>query len=266
MNMEWILLFITVVAIGFIGFLIAVLFLQRSRINKGSDEERRQELVSVVSHQLRTPLSITRGYLESLKAGDKGPINSEQQEYIEEALQITKNTIDLVNRFLDAILVDKTMVQPHFSEVDIQGLMKKVTNHFSLLTSANNIDIHAELPKKPVVIKTDGSLVMSVLDNVISNAIKYSVASGIITLKVLDQGSHITISCTDTGVGIPEDQQKLVFQPFFRGRNILHQSIAGSGLGLFIAKQFTNILHGTLTLTTKEGKGTEVTIHLPKQI
>lgn len=264
MNMEWILLFITVVAICFIGFLVAILFSQKRRIAKGSDDERRQELVSVISHQLRTPLSITRGYLEALKSGDKGPLTHDQQEYLDEAFQITKNTIDLVNRFLDVLLVDKTMVQPQLSMVSLNELMKKTIKHFSILTSANNIDIESELPKKEIIIQTDASLLMSILDNIISNAIKYSLASGFITLKVVDQGTHVDISCTDTGVGIPDDQQKLVFQPFFRGRNIMHQSIAGSGLGLFIAKQFASLLHGSLSIATKEGKGTTVLIQLPK--
>jgi len=227
------------------------------------EEERREQFISIISHQLRTPLSILRGYLEALQNEDMGKLSEGQKEYLTEAGQINANMIDLVNRYMD-ILSQKTKdIKARPKPVALAGFLKSIAKQLAHYAKATNSEFALDLPKKEITIQTDEQLLRNALTNIIQNSIKYTLGSGTITLRLNSEGSHVHITVSDAGIGIPKDQQDQVFTKFFRGKNIIHRSIAGSGLGLYITQQYVAALKGDITFTSKEGKGTDVTIALP---
>lgn len=228
------------------------------------EEERREQFISIISHQLRTPLSIVRGYLEALEDEDMGKLTGGQKEYLSEARQINTDMIDLVNRYLDVLSKDSESIEVHQENISLTAFLQDIAKHFSSYAKATNIEFALRLPKKDVHVSSDPQLLRNALNNIIQNAMKYTIGSGTITLSFSTTENETRITVSDTGIGIPQEQHDQVFTKFFRGKNIIHRSIAGSGLGLYVAREYIAALHGKIGFTSEEGKGTDVTITLPQ--
>lgn len=228
------------------------------------EEERREQFISIISHQLRTPLSIVRGYLEALGDGDMGKLTDGQKEYVSEASKINGDMIELVNRYLDVLSTDSKTIKVNPETVSLSEFLKEVAKHFSSYAKATNVEIELDLPKQDVRATTDRQLLRNALNNIIQNSMKYTIGSGTITLRLVQTEKDVSITVSDNGIGIPKDQHAQIFTKFFRGRNIIHRSIAGSGLGLYIAREYITALRGDIAVTSEEGKGTDVRITLPR--
>lgn len=233
--------------------------------NQTNEEERREQFINIISHQLRTPLSIVRGYLEALESDDLGKLTDQQKEYVSEAGHINADMIDLVNRYVEAINTKAEKISLKKTAVNLNELLEVTVKHFHAYATAQNVEITCKTPKKAIILTTDKHLIISVIDTLMQNAMKYSVGSGTITLTLSEEEKGILITVDDEGVGIPTDQHDQIFKKFFRGKNIIHRSIAGNGLGLFVAKEYTEALGGTIDFTSQEGKGTSMRIHLPQK-
>lgn len=264
--MEWILLFTSVAALLAFAVFIGIAFQKKKTgpLSRKKEEERREQFISIISHQLRTPLSIVRGYLEALEDEDMGKLTGGQKEYLSEARQINTDMIDLVNRYLDVLSKDSESIEVHKEDISLTSFLQDIEKHFSSYAKATNVEFSLRLPKKDVHISSDTQLLRNALNNIIQNSMKYTIGSGTITLSFSTTENEVRITVSDTGIGIPKEQHDQVFTKFFRGKNIIHRSIAGSGLGLYVAREYITALHGKIGFTSEEGKGTDVTITLPQ--
>ncbi len=263
-----VIIFLVFIAISILLIIAANMDSNKKNIptdSKNKEEERRGQFISIISHQLRTPLSIVRGYLEALEDGDMGKLTEGQKEYVSEASQINGDMIELVNRYLEILSTDSKTINVRPETFSISEFLKEIAKHFSSYAKATNVEIELDLPKKDIEATTDQQLLRNALNNIIQNSMKYTIGSGTITLRLAQAEKDVRITVSDTGIGIPKDQHKHVFTKFFRGKNIIHRSIAGSGLGLYVAREYITALHGNITFTSEEGKGTDVTITLPLQ-
>lgn len=145
----------------------------------------------------------------------------------------------------------------------MKKFLETIIKHHEIYAKASNIEFRSRLPKEKITVNTDEKMLKQVVDNIIANAIKYTVQSGTVSINVENKDKQCIIGISDTGIGIPKDQHAEVFTKFFRAKNILHRSIAGSGLGLFIAKEYITALGGDIWFTSEEGKGTTVFISVP---
>lgn len=229
----------------------------------GNEEERREQFISIISHQLRTPLSIVRGYLEALDSQELGQLNDQQKEYISEAAHINADMISLVNKYVETLNTNAKRLSPNIKKINVSETLRNMARHFQSYATASNIEMKVDVPKKDIQIDTDAQMLNSILETLIQNSLKYTIAAGTITLTGRDETDVVTITVQDTGVGIPRDQHSEVFKKFFRGKNVIHRSIAGSGLGLFVAKEYIDALGGTITFNSTEGKGTTMTLSFP---
>ena len=135
-----------------------------------------------------------------------------------------------------------------------------------MLATASNFELVFKKPDgPPIVIPGDPIKLKQVVENILTNAVKYSTTKGHAVVTLSDQGDTVLFSCQDNGVGIPEDEQEAIFTKFFRARNILQKDTVGSGLGLYIAKIIIKAHGGTIGFTSKENEGTTVNVSLPKQ-
>ncbi|MFA6909328.1 MAG: ATP-binding protein [Patescibacteria group bacterium] len=229
-------------------------------------EAKRTEFVSIVSHQLRTPLSIVRGYLEALLNQDQGPLTPDQKEYIAEALQKNNTMIQMVNDYLSAAQLDDQKIEMHVSATQIEDIVEEIVQSLSPFATASNCELHFEKPAQPLPsLMIDPIKIKQVIENVVANAIKYTGRGGRVTIRLSAHDDGVEFTCEDTGIGIPQQQQADIFTRFFRGHNVIGKDTQGSGLGLFIAKVMVDAAHGRIWFESQEGKGTTMHVFLPQK-
>ncbi len=226
----------------------------------------KSDFISVVAHQLRTPLSGVKWTLSMLLSGDMGELNNEQKTFLMKIYESNARMITLVNDMLVADRIQSGRVHYGFKHLDIIDLMHNVLFEIAPTASKRNISIiyknkFENLPQAYV----DPETMRAVLQNLLENAIKYTIDGGKIYIDVKQDGEYLLVSIADSGIGIPEDQKGEVFSKFFRARNALKKETDGSGLGLYIAKTVVEKNGGKIWFETEEGKGTTFYFTVPLQ-
>ncbi|MEG9298408.1 cell wall metabolism sensor histidine kinase WalK [Mangrovibacillus sp. Mu-81] len=243
---------------GFVNGLIAVLhdITEQEKI----DLERR-EFVANVSHELRTPLTTMRSYLEALAEGawqdeDIAPqfLNVTQTE--------TERMIRLVNDLLQLSKMDSKDYRFNKDWVDFILLFHRIIDRFEM-TKNLNVTFERYLPDEAMFVEIDQDKITQVLDNIISNALKYSPEGGTITFSVKENNGFIEISVSDQGLGIPKENLDKIFERFYRVDKARSRQMGGTGLGLAIAKEMISAHGGDIWATSIDGKGTTITFKLP---
>ncbi|MDP4553002.1 cell wall metabolism sensor histidine kinase WalK [Alkalihalobacillus macyae] len=224
-------------------------------------EQERREFVVNVSHELRTPLTTMRSYLEALQ---EGALQDPEiaPRFLGVAQNETERMIRLVNDLLQLSKMDKKEYQLQFTEVDFVEMFDHVLDRFEM-SKRENIEIVRQLPRVAIYTKVDQDKMTQVLDNIISNAIKYSPEGGTITARCWTIGKKIRISISDQGVGIPKNNLSKIFDRFYRVDKARSRELGGTGLGLAIAKEMIHAHHGDIWAESKWGHGTTIYFTLP---
>lgn len=231
-------------------------------------ERSRDEFFSIASHELRTPLTAIRGntsliqqfYAEKLK-NDK-----ELNEMIEDIHESSTRLIAIVNDFLDTSRLELGKMQFNNGLVDLSSLSQDVVKEYITTGSMKNLYLKLENPdtKYPLVY-ADKDRVKQILINLVGNALKFTEKGGI-TIQIKPEGKYLKVLIIDTGRGIPEENQKLLFRKFQQAGNSIYtrDAIHGTGLGLYICKLMAEAMGGSITLEkTEEGKGSTFSVTLP---
>ncbi|KAF0996806.1 cell wall metabolism sensor histidine kinase WalK [Geobacillus sp. TFV-3] len=243
---------------GFVNGLIVVLhdITEQEKI----DRERRQ-FVANVSHELRTPLTTMKSYLEALADGawqdkDIAP------RFIQVVQNETERMIRLVNDLLHLSKLDSKDYKLKKTWINFSAYFHKVIDRFEL-TKSDNIRFVRKIPREAIFIEVDEDKITQVLDNIISNALKYSPQGGTITFRVRKLADEIIVSVSDEGVGIPKADLAKIFERFYRVDKARSRKLGGTGLGLAIAKEVVVAHGGTIWAESKEHKGTTIYFTLP---
>ena len=224
----------------------------------------KSEFISVAAHQLRTPLSAIKWVFKMLLDGDAGSINNEQQMFLQKGYQSNERIIQLVTDMLDVARIEEGRFGFEFYYADVINIIKKAMEAFQVKAIEKNIKLTLESPPNPIKpIKVDPTRIELALQNLIDNALKYTLSGGDIIVKVELAGSFVQISIKDSGVGIPDGQEKKLFTKFFRGTNAVKIQTEGTGLGLFITRNIILRHGGKIWAETKEGKGSIFYFTLP---
>lgn len=230
-------------------------------------DKAKTELVSLASHQLLTPLSIVRWYSEILLAGDVGDLNKDQKKYLEEISTGNKRMIDLVNFLLDVSKMDLGTFGIKPEPISITELILDVVNEQSLQIKSKKISLILDLEKDIPDISVDPKYIRMVVQNLMSNAIKYSFMEGLIHLKVRkDRDSKkIVIEVQDTGIGIPKNAHDKIFTKHFRAQNAIEKAdTEGTGLGLYLAKSIIDHSQGKIWFESEVNSETTFYVELPE--
>lgn len=243
---------------GFVNGLIAVLYdiTEQEKI----DLERR-EFVANVSHELRTPLTTMRSYLEALA---EGAWRDEEiaPNFLEITQGETERMIRLVNDLLQLSKMDSVDYRISREWVNFPIFFNRIIDRFEL-TKNQNVTFVREIEEDTLFVEIDEDKITQVLDNIISNAMKYSPEGGTITFRTKESEDKITISISDEGVGIPKDNLEKIFDRFYRVDKARTRKLGGTGLGLAIAKEMVNAHGGRIWAESVEGKGTTIFFTLP---
>lgn len=231
------------------------------------EEELQKTFVSVISHELKTPVSIIKGYAGTLRRPDAHWSASVQEEYLTVIEEEADTLTDLIDNLLEASrLQSGTFSLDKSSDIFLPDIAKTVTRKLSPQAASHNfvLDFPSDFP----LVRGDERRLTQVLNNLVSNAIKYSPQGG--TIKIFGQidANSITLSVQDEGIGIPSHQQHRIFQKFSRLDNALSRQTEGTGLGLFLTKAIIEAHAGTIWFTNNSDQnanqsGTTFTFALP---
>jgi signal transduction histidine kinase len=227
-------------------------------------ERLKTEFVSISAHQLRTPLSAIKWTLRMLLDGDLGQITEEQREFLARTYRSNERMIDLVNSLLNVTRIEEGRFLYHRILKDMVTIVEEVLVQFENEIKKKKIKLVFKKPLRPLPrVLVDTDKIKLVVENLIDNAVKYTLEKGkiVITLKKLNK--EIEFCIKDNGVGIPSDQNGRVFTKFFRGANVMKLETEGSGLGLFIAKNIIEAHGGKIWFKSKQNKGTTFWFTLP---
>ncbi|WP_456272894.1 cell wall metabolism sensor histidine kinase WalK [Bacillus sp. AK031] len=243
---------------GFVNGIITVLhdITEQEKI----DMERR-DFVSNVSHELRTPLTTMRSYLEALAEGAW-----QDEEIAPRFLSVTQDEtermIRLVNDLLQLSKMDSKDYRFNKEWIEFVGFFHQIIDRFEM-SKSQNVTFKRKLPDKALFVDIDKDKLTQVLDNIISNALKYSPEGGLLTFKVEEKDEMIQVSVSDQGLGIPQDNLSKIFERFYRVDKARSRQMGGTGLGLAIAKEMISAHGGNIWAESKEGTGTTISFTLP---
>ncbi len=229
-------------------------------------EKLRTQFFANISHEFRTPLNVIlssiqlcKFYFESEKALQKGNLF----KHLKTMKQNCYRLMRLVNNLIDSTKIDVGFLEKHAKNHNIVKIVEDITLSIEEFTENKGISLFFEKNVEEKYIACDIDKIERIMLNLISNAIKFTDAGGSIFVKVQDKSDYIIISVKDTGVGIPQEKQKLIFERFVQVEQTLTRNHEGSGIGLAMAKSFVEMHGGSLTAVSEYGKGSEFIIELP---
>ncbi|TSC80553.1 MAG: two-component system, OmpR family, phosphate regulon sensor histidine kinase PhoR [Candidatus Peregrinibacteria bacterium Gr01-1014_25] len=225
-------------------------------------DEMKSEFISLASHQLRTPLSILRWYLDLFGTGG-ADVAPAQRPYIAEMQGAVDRMVNLLNALLQVAKLEGEDARATLQRVDCRTIVREAIRDIRPVSEARHIRCVEDVPAHAVYAKTDAALLKVILHNLLMNAVKYNKDGGTVDLRLWTDGARVRIAVRDSGAGIPLAEQARVFQKFFRAENIKRFDTDGNGLGLYMCKLILSGLGGDISFESQEGKGTTFTIEIP---
>ncbi len=237
----------------------------RDITNERAVDKAKTEFVSLASHQLRTPLSTVNWYTEMLLAGDVGKLNRKQKKYLDEVYRSNQRMVELVNALLDVSRLELGTFVIEPKTTDIRKLALSVINEQKPEINTKKIRFSFSCEKKISYIQADPKLLRMVMQNILSNSVKYTPKDGAIKFMLsLSEKDKIQIKISDTGYGIPRNQQDKIFTKLFRADNVRGMDTDGTGLGLYIVKSIVENSGGKIWFKSpRENFGTTFYVTLP---
>ena len=226
-----------------------------------TQDKSRQEFVSNVSHELKTPLTSMKVLAESL-IGNQGVPEELYQEFLQDICKEIDRENEIITDLLDLVKMEKTDSEINISSVNINEIVETVLKRLKPIAESKNIELVFE-SFRPVIADVDELKFASVATNLVENAIKYNNTDGTVTTSLNSDHQYFYLKVIDTGIGISEEDQERVFERFFRVDKARARQTGGTGLGLAITKDIVLKHHGSIKIHSKEGEGTTFIVRIP---
>jgi len=223
----------------------------------------KSEFISIVSHQLRSPLSNLAWAIELLMSGRLGKIEEQQVEYFKILKENSDRMKDLVKDLLIVSRIESARLFLKREEFSLEELTKEIIKEFEPFAKASNCQIEFSFEENLPKIYADRYQIKQVIENLLDNAIRYIKGKGMIKIRIKGEKKFVHFEIEDNGVGIPKEDQKFIFQKFFRASNVLKYKTQGTGLGLYISKAIIERSGGKIGFKSQEGVGTTFWFRLP---
>ena len=250
------------------GEVIGVVKTFRDITREKEIDKTKTEFVSLASHQLRTPLSTISWYTEMLLSGDAGKLKKEQERYLNEIYKGNQRMVSLVNALLSVSRMDLGTFVLESEPTDIVLLVRNIVREQKPQIDRKKIKFSSEFDTNIPFIETDPKLLSMVVQNLLSNSVKYTPNKGKIKISlILDKkNKKIIFKILDSGYGIPKNQQDKIFTKLFRADNVREKDTEGTGLGLYIVKAIVDNSGGKVWFDSKENKGSTFYVSLPYKL
>ena len=218
-------------------------------------DELRRELVANVSHDLRTPITSLRGYLETLYVKADTLTDSERREYVEIALKHSERLAELVSQLFELAKPESCTMALELEPFVLSELVQDAVQQFRLEAAEKKIELKADLPLDSPRVRADVGLIARVLDNLLDNALQHTPQGGRVTVGLCDRGDSLELRVEDTGAGIAPEHMPHLFERFFHRPPGEQAEREGIGLGLAIAHKALELHDSTLTVESEPGRG-----------
>lgn len=255
------------------AFLFIIDFIVLKGIEKMAQASRiKSEFINILSHQIRAPLT-NLDFALAFILSEKTPAIQKRDYFflLKENVSRMKN---LVNNLLLVSRIEAKSLPLREKKVPLSEIIQKIQKEFKAQLDATNVKLEIKIEPVNLSLVTDSFLLQEILRNLLDNAIRYSQPTDSlrpkekenkISLKVEERANCIYFEIKDTGVGIPKEEQKYIFNKFFRAKNVLKYQTEGTGLGLFITKNLVKALKGKIGFSSKENKGSTFWFKIPKK-
>ena len=223
-----------------------------------------ENFITMVSHQLRSPLVAIMQYYEVILGGMAGDVPEKLKEIIQKSKSRLEGLLGLINDWLDVARMDSGQIVDNLKPTSIKKIIAKVFEESQPLTQDENISLELGPCSKNDLVQGNEESLEQVFSNLIVNAIRYNTPNGKVTVSVRENADYIAVDVRDTGIGIAKEHIPFLFDQFFRVKRGEQQKVKGSGLGLSIAKKIVEAHGGSITISSELGQGSTFTVLLPK--
>lgn len=248
---------------GLVWYLITDRERKYARQKQEEVQTAKDDLLSLASHQLRTPATVVKQYVGMLLQGYAGRLSERQVDMLNNAYESNERQLEIINQLLYVARLDAGRITLHTKNIDVVKLLREVMSDQSEIVNARHQQVNSKLPSRPLTIEADPHYLRMVLENLLSNAVKYTPEGGSISIEASRLLNEISIRIKDTGVGIDVAVQGSIFEKFTRVENELSTDVNGSGVGLYLTKQIVELHGGSIAVKSQPGKGSTFIVHLP---
>jgi signal transduction histidine kinase len=244
--------------------------LERRRLITESERLRREKemmrehFITLVSHQLRSPLASVKQYFGVISEGFAGEATDKQKEIILKAEQYIDSLMQLINDWLDMSRVEAGRIRDKSEPVSLSSVLSEAVEVLKPQAQTRKVALELNSAENLPLLTGDSKCLKEAFLNLISNGIKYNREGGAVTITVRGQGDDLVVEVADTGIGISRENLPFIFDEFFRVKSKETQHTTGTGLGLPIAKKIIEAHNGYVKVVSELGKGTTFSIFLPK--
>jgi len=224
-------------------------------------DESRQEFVSNVSHELKTPITGMKVIADSLLTQNDVPAEVYRDFFQDMSVEIDREN-KIINDLLSLVRLDKTNKEMHIASININDLIELILKRIRPIAAKKNVELVFE-SFRPVVAEVDETKLTLAISNLVENGVKYNKQDGYVRVSLNADYKFFYIKVSDSGIGIPEDKQNYIFDRFYRVDKARTRETGGTGLGLSITKNAIMLHNGAIKVYSKEGEGSTFTIRIP---
>lgn len=226
-------------------------------------DSKKTEFINIASHQLRTPVTAIKGYVELLLDGSYGEINETANKQILRIKDLTAQVLHLLTDMLNLSRVEENRLDYRFEEVELNELVNNLCKNFEVAAVRKGLGFNYNIMQEKVKRPIDKTLFAQSVENILDNALKYT-SSGGIKIITYTKNNNFYFECVDTGIGIDEKSIETLFRKFARSANAIRSGLDGSGIGMYLAREIVKAHGGEIELQSQgEGKGTRAILIVP---
>ena len=237
--------------------------LKEANIGLQELDKQKTEFLSIASHQLRTPLSILKGYIELIRDGAYGKVESKTMKALDDMNINNEHLVKLVDEFLDITRIEQGRAKYEFTTIDICGLIDRAMENFEVKAKQKKMEIRWACARSIKKVDCDSEKIHHVIFNFIDNALKYS-DKGVIEVMFEEENGGVAVRVIDQGIGFEKQDEVNFYQKFYRGDNVKNTAVIGTGLGLYVCRKFIEAHNGRVWAHSDGlGKGSEFGFWIP---
>lgn len=240
-----------------------VVLITRNITEKRQLEQVKSQFVSMVAHELKSPLVAVEGFLQILQNDEIKITDDKKKEFIQRSYERVKSLFQLVNDLLDISRIEQRDKYRELEEVNLADIIKSTINLFEIESKNKNLEVKIEVQESLPFIKVEKEEIARLVGNLFSNAIKYNKQNGSIIITLSSDENYLNFTIADSGIGIRDIDKPKLFQEFFRALNKQTRAVGGTGLGLTISKRIVESYHGKINFESEYGVGTKFFVKLP---